>query len=161
MPEGQTFDCKSIHMDAVKAYMKRIGYSKSPMEYLQENKGFLTYKGDVPQVSTACILLFGKRPQNFFPRARVRFIRYYGTEEKVGREMNVIKDVTFEGRILDQIQKTVEYLETQVKEHSYLGEDGLFKTDREYPKFVIQEMTVNHFLCKCLHNTEYVKSFIM
>ena len=134
---------EDIDMDAVKAYMKRIGYGKSPMEYLQENKGFLTYKGDVPQVSTACILLFGKRPQNFFPRARVRFIKYYGTEEKVGREMNVIKDVTFEGRILDQIQKTIEYLETQVKEHSYLGEDGLFKTDREYPKFVIQEMTVN------------------
>ena len=134
---------EDIDMDAVKAYMKRIGYGKSPMEYLQENKGFLTYKGDVPQVSTACILLFGKHPQNFFPRARVRFIKYYGTEEKVGREMNVIKDVTFEGRILDQIQKTIDYLETQVKEHSYLGEDGLFKTDREYPKFVIQEMTVN------------------
>ena len=134
---------EDIDMDAVKAYMKRIGYGKSPMEYLQENKGFLTYKGDVPQVSTACILLFGKRPQNFVPRARVRFIKYYGTEEKVGREMNVIKDVTCEGRILDQIQKTIDYLETQVKEHSYLGEDGLFKTDREYPKFVIQEMTVN------------------
>lgn len=57
--------------------------------------------------------------------------------------MNVIKDVTFDGRILEQIQKTVEYLETQVKEHSYLGEDGIFKTDREYPKFVIQEMVVN------------------
>ena len=134
---------EDIDMDAVTAYIKRIGYGKSPMEYLQENKGFLTYKGDVPQVSTACILLFGKRPQNFFPRARVRFVKYYGTEEKVGREMNVIKDVTFEGRILDQIQKTIDYLETQVKEHSYLGEDGLFKTDREYPKFVIQEMTVN------------------
>ncbi len=134
---------EDIDMDAVKAYMKRIGYGKSPMEYLQENKGFLTYKGDVPQVSTACILLFGKCPQNFFPRARVRFIKYYGMEEKVGREMNVIKDVTFEGRILDQIQKTIDYLETQVKEHSYLGENGLFKTDREYPKFVIQEMTVN------------------
>ena len=134
---------EDIDMEAVKAYMKRIGYGKSPMEYLQENKGFLTYKGDVPQVSTACILLFGKRPQNFFPRARVRFIKYYGTEEKVGREMNVIKDVTFEGRILEQIQKTIDYLETQVKEHSYLGEDGLFKTDREYPKFVIQEMVVN------------------
>ena len=40
-------------------------------------------------------------------------------------------------------QKTIDYIETQVKEHSYLGEDGLFKTDREYPKFVIQEMTVN------------------
>lgn len=136
-----TFD--DIDMDAVKAYMKRIGYGKSAMEYLQENKGFVTYKGDVPQVSAACILLFGKHPQTFFPRARVRFIKYFGTEEKVGREMNVIKDVTFDGRILEQIQKTVEYLETQVKEHSYLGENGIFKTDREYPKFVIQEMVVN------------------
>lgn len=136
-----TFD--DIDMDAVKAYMKRIGYGKSAMEYLQENKGFVTYKGDVPQVSAACILLFGRHPQTFFPRARVRFIKYFGTEEKVGREMNVIKDVTFDGRILEQIQKTVEYLETQVKEHSYLGENGIFKTDREYPKFVIQEMVVN------------------
>ena len=113
------------------------------MEYLQENKGFVTYKGDIPQVSAACILLFGKHPQTFFPRTRVRFIKFFGIEEKVGREMNVIKDVTFEGRILEQIQKTVEYLETQVMEHSYLGEDGVFKTDREYPKFVIQEMVVN------------------
>lgn len=38
-------------------------------------------------------------PQSFFPRARVRFIRYEGTEEKFGAEMNVVKDVTFEGRI--------------------------------------------------------------
>ena len=134
---------EDIDMDSVKAYMKKIGYGKSPMEYLQENKGFLTSKNAVPQVSAACILLFGKRPQNFFPRARVRFIKYEGKEEKVGREMNVIKDVMFEGRILTQIQETISYLETQVKEHSYLGEDGLFKTDREYPKFVIQEMVVN------------------
>lgn len=132
-----------INMDAVKAYMKRIGYGKSAMEYLQENKGFVTYKGDMPQVSAACVLLFGKHPQTFFPRARVRFIKFFGIEEKVGREMNVIKDVTFEGRILEQIQNTVEYLETQVMEHSYLGENGIFKTDREYPKFVIQEMVVN------------------
>jgi ATP-dependent DNA helicase RecG len=132
-----------IDMDAVKAYVKRISYGKSAAEYLTENKGFVTYKDGQPQVSTACILLFGKRPQNFFPRARVRFIRYSGTEEKVGREMNVIKDVTFEGRILDQIDKAIEYLETQVKEHSYLGENGIFRTDREYPKFVIQEMVVN------------------
>lgn len=134
---------EDVDMEAVKAYMQRIVYSKSPMEYLAENKNFVTYKNGIPQVSAACVLLFGKRPHNFFPRARVRFIRYYGTEEKVGSAMNVVKDVTFEGRILDQINKTVEYLETQVKEHSYLGENGLFRTVREYPKFVIQEMVVN------------------
>ena len=132
-----------IDMEAVAAYTHRIGYSKSPVEYLTENKGFLINKDGEQKVSTACILLFGKRPQNFFPRARVRFIKYYGTEEKVGREMNVIKDVTFEGTVLNQIKEAVAYLETQVKEHSYLGEDGLFKTDRAYPKFVIQEMVVN------------------
>jgi ATP-dependent DNA helicase RecG len=64
-------------------------------------------------------------------------------EEKVGREMNVVKDVIFEGTVLDQINQAVNYLETQVKEYSYLGEDGLFVTEREYPKFVIQEMCVN------------------
>ena len=45
--------------------MQRIGYGKTELEFLKENKGFLTYAGDVPQISTACILLFGKRPQNF------------------------------------------------------------------------------------------------
>lgn len=132
-----------IDMEAVRAYTNRIGYGKQPMDYLRENKGFVSEKDGHTQISAACILLFGKRPQDFFPRARVRFIRYYGTEEKVGREMNVIKDVTFEGRILDQIRRAVDYLETQVKEHSYLGESGTFVTDREYPKFVLQEMVVN------------------
>ncbi len=134
---------EDIDMNIVQAYTERIGYGKSPIEFLQENKGFVTYKGDAIQVSTACILLFAKRPQNFFPRARVRFIKYFGTEEKVGREMNVIKDVTFEGRLLEQIQKTIDYLETQIKEHSYLGENGTFVSERDYPKFVIQEMVVN------------------
>lgn len=132
-----------IDMNCVQDYMKVIGYTKSPLEYLKENNNFITYKGGKEQVSTACILLFGKKPQLFFPRARVRFIRYMGTEEKVGREMNVIKDVTFEGRILDQIKNTNDYLETQVKEHTYLGEKGIFVTDREYSSFVLQEMTVN------------------
>lgn len=34
-------------------------------------------------ISTAAILLFGKYPQTYYPRARVRFIRYEGTEEKL------------------------------------------------------------------------------
>lgn len=134
---------EDIDLESVQDYMKVIGYTKSPMEYLTENNNFVTYKDGKPQVSTACILLFGKKPQLFFPRARVRFIRYMGTEEKVGREMNVIKDVTFEGRIIEQVRKTIDYLESQVKEHTYLGEKGIFVTDREYSPFVLQEMTVN------------------
>lgn len=82
-------------------------------------------------------------PQSFFPRARVRFIRYEGTEEKFGAEMNVIKDVTFEGRILEQIQKAVDYIQTQIKERTYLTSGGVFTTEQEYPEFVRTELIVN------------------
>lgn len=95
------------------------------------------------QISSAAILLFGKNPQLYFPRAHVRFIRYEGTEERVGTQMNVIKDVIFEGNILKMITDAVAYPDTQIKEKTYLGEDGLFVTEEEYPKFVRQEIIVN------------------
>ena len=143
-----------IDMAAVERYKELIGYTKSVKQYLQENNGFLTTnaKGD-EQVSVACILLFGKYPQKFFPRGRTRFIRYKGTEERVGAEMNVIKDVTFEGTILDQVKATIAYLETQVEEHTFLGQHGQFVTHRDYPKFVIQEMIVN----ACCHRAYNIK----
>ena len=149
---GATAD--DIDMAAVERYTELIGYTKSPKQYLQENNGFLTTntKGE-EQVSVACILLFGKYPQKFFPRGRTRFIRYKGTEERVGAEMNVIKDVTFEGTILDQVKATIAYLETQVEEHTFLGQHGQFVTNRDYPKFVIQEMVVN----ACCHRAYNIK----
>ncbi len=133
-----------INMDAVAEYTRLVGYSKTPLEYLRENNGFVTTnKQGEEDVSTACILLFGKNPQKFFPRARTRFIRYEGVDEMVGAEMNVIKDVTFEGTILNQVRKTIEFIETQVREHTFLGQHAQFVTRRDYPEFVIQEMTVN------------------
>ena len=143
-----------IDMDAVADYAKLVGYGKSPLQYLQENNGFVrTNKKGEEEVSTACILLFGKYPQKFFPRARTRFIRYEGVDEKVGAEMNVIKDVTFEGTILNQIKKTIEFIETQVREHTFLGQHAQFVTKRDYPEFVIQEMTVN----ACCHRAYNIK----
>ena len=145
---------EDVDLDAVAEYAKMVGYGKSPLEYLRENNIFVTTNskgGD--DVSVACILLFGKYPQKFFPRGRTRFIRYEGVDEKVGAEMNVIKDVTFEGTILNQIRKTIEYLETQVREHTFLGQHGQFVTRRDYPEFVIQEMTVN----SCCHRAYNIK----
>ena len=149
---GATVD--DIDMAAVERYTELIGYTKSANQYLHENNGFITTnaKGE-EQVSVACILLFGKYPQKFFPRGRTRFIRYKGTEERVGTEMNVIKDVTFEGTILDQVKATIAYLETQVEEHTFLGQHGQFVTHRDYPKFVIQEMVVN----ACCHRAYNIK----
>lgn len=50
-------------------FIKKIGYSKTPIEYLKQKNGVL-------QVSMAAVLLYGTEPQKFFRRARIRFIRY-------------------------------------------------------------------------------------
>ena len=91
----------------------------------------------------AAILLFGKNPQKYFPRAWVRFIRYDVVTAEVGTKMNVIKDVTFAGRIIEQIEKAVEYIKVQMKEKTYLGHDGIFITEEEYSEFVRTEIVVN------------------
>ena len=149
---GATID--DIDLDAVAEYASMSGYGKSSLEYLKENNNYVTINNNsADNISAACILLFGKNPQKFFPRARTRFIRYDGIDEQVGADMNVIKDITFEGTILNQIKKTIDYLETQVAEHTFLGQHGQFVTMRDYPKFVIQEMTVN----ACCHRAYNIK----
>ena len=57
--------------------------------------------------------------------------------------MNVIKDVIFEGRILEQVEKAVEFIKIQMKEKTYLGNDGIFVTEEEYSEFVRTEIVVN------------------
>ena len=132
-----------LDLDFVREYCKRIGYAKSPEEYVRENKKFVTMKDGKEQVSVAAILLFGKNPQLFFPRAYIRFIRYDGTEALVGKDMNVIKDKIFEGRILEQVEQAVEFIKIQMKEKTYLGHDGIFVTDEEYNEFIRTEIVVN------------------
>ncbi len=134
---------EDLDLDFVKEYIRRIGYGKTTEDYLRGNKNFVTIQSGKEQVSTAAILLFGKNPQQFFPRAFIRFIRYDGIEAQVGKDMNVVKDVIFEGRILDQVQKAVDYIKTQMKEKTYLGQDGVFVTEEEYSEFVRTEIVVN------------------
>ncbi len=55
----------------------------------------------------------------------------------------MVKDVLFEGNILKMIVDSIAYLGTQIKEKTYLGKDGLFVSEEEYPKFVRQEIIVN------------------
>lgn len=138
---GSSLD--DIDMDVVAEYCKHIGYSKSPEEYMKQNKKYIVEINGRQEMSGAAILLFAKNPQLFFERARVRFIRYEGTEAKVGAAMNVVKDKIFEGRILDLVEKTIEFVRGQIKEHTYLGPDAKFVTEPEYPEFVWKEIIVN------------------
>ena len=87
-----------IDMDFAAQYVKKIGYGKGPLEYLRGNKDYIVTRNGHDEISGAAILLFGKYPQRFFQRPRDRYIRYNGTQEKIGPEMNVIKDVDIEAK---------------------------------------------------------------
>ena len=134
---------EDIDMDFVASYCKKIRYAKSPEEYIRQNQSYIITKSGRQEMSGAAILLFGKDPQQYFQRARIRFIRYDGTEAKVGAEMNVIKDKIFTGRILDMVEKTLSFIRDQIKEHTYLGKEGKFVTTPEFPEFVWKEIIIN------------------
>ena len=140
LPESSFEDVDKPYLNK---YLEMIKCSKEPREYLLQNKNYAKIKDGKVRLSVAAILLFGKNPQQFFPRARVRFIRYEGIEEKFGAEMNVVKDVVFEGRILEQIRQAVAYIQTQIKERTYLTKGGIFTTEQEYHEFVRTELIVN------------------
>lgn len=87
------------------------------------------YRGkEYEALSGAAVLLFGKNPQRFFQRAQVRVIRFDGTEAKVGTEMNVVKDEIFTGPILKLTNDVLAFVRTQIKEHTYLGQDCLHRS---------------------------------
>lgn len=138
---GATID--DIDLDYVAQHCKKIGYAKDAETYLRTNKGYITTVNGVDKVSGAAILLFGKDPQKFFQRARIRIVRYLGDEERFGRKMNVVKDVSFEGRILEMTQKAIAFVDTQIKEYTFLGEDARFVTIPQYPPFCWTELIVN------------------
>lgn len=134
---------EDIDLDFVAEYCKKIGYKKSAEEYIRQNKDFIINHNGREELSGAAVLLFAKNPQRFFQRARVRFIRYDGIEAKVGTEMNVIKDKVFEGRILDIVRDSLDFVRSQIKERTRLGSDGRFQTTPEYPEFAWKEIIIN------------------
>ncbi len=124
---------EDLDMALVGDYVKVIGYGKGAETYLREN-GYVVKKEDYrgreyEALTGAAVLLFGKNPQRFFQRAQVRVIRYDGTEAKVGTEMNVVKDEIFTGPLLKLTNDVLAFVKTQIKEHTYLGPDGRFRTD--------------------------------
>ncbi|MBR0343110.1 MAG: putative DNA binding domain-containing protein [Oscillospiraceae bacterium] len=135
---------RDIDLEYVGKYIEKIGYAKGDAEYyLRHNYDFVTAVDGEDKISTAAILLFGNNPQRFFPRARLRFVKYDGRKAEVGDRMNVIKDQKFKGRILDQVQNMLAFVKTQIREYTKLGEGAVFQTIPEYPEFCWTELIVN------------------
>lgn len=95
------------------------------------------------QLTNAGVLLFGNNPTKFLPQARLRVIKYSGMYQKVGADINIIKEKTFDGAIPIIIREAREFIKTQLREFQYLDQDGKFKIMPEYPEFAWFEGIVN------------------
>jgi len=131
-----------IDEDMVELYKKKLGTNISTEQILKA-RGFLREKQGNLHLTKAGMLLFGKNPSIYLPSARVRVLKFEGTNFQVGTEMNIIKDKTFDSCLYKTIEQAREFINTQLREFTHLTQSGIFETVPEYPEFAWYEGLVN------------------
>ncbi len=131
-----------IDEEVMEVYKNKIDTDLSNEEVLKA-RGFLREKNGKYHLTKAGMLLFGKNPSVYLPSARVRVLKFEGTEFQVGTEMNIIKDRTFDKCLFKVLEQSREFINSQLREFTHLNEDGVFETVAEYPEFAWYEGLVN------------------
>lgn len=131
-----------IDTEVMETYKNRIDTDLSNEEVLKA-RGFLREKDGEYHLTKAGMLLFGKNPSIYLPSARVRVLKFEGTEFKVGTEMNIIKDRTFDKCLFKILEQARDFINSQLREFTHLSPDGVFETVPEYPEFAWYEGLVN------------------
>jgi len=123
-------------------YKRKIGTDLSN-ELVLKARGFLREKNGELHLTKAGMLLFGKNPSIYLPSARVRVLKFEGTNFQVGTEMNIVKDRTFDSCLYKTIEQARDFINSQLREFTHLNQDGVFETVPEYPEFAWYEGLVN------------------
>lgn len=131
-----------IDEEVMEVYKNKIETDLSNEEVLKA-RGFLREKNGKYHLTKAGMLLFGKNPSIYLPSARVRVLKFEGTEFQVGTEMNIIKDRTFDKCLFKTLEQAREFINSQLREFTHLNENGVFETVAEYPEFAWYEGLVN------------------
>ncbi|MBR0351514.1 MAG: putative DNA binding domain-containing protein [Clostridia bacterium] len=129
----------NIDLDMVNIYKKAIGADEKDSIELLRARNFLVKKDGEEHLTNSGVLLFAEDPSIFFPTARVRVIKFDGTEMHTGAELNIVKDKTFALPLYKVIKETQKFVDTQLREFNHLGNNGEFVTVPEYPKFAWEE----------------------
>lgn len=129
----------NIDMEMVDIYKKAISAEDKDSLDVLRARNFLIKKEEEEYLTNSGILLFAKDPSIFFPTARVRVIKFDGTEMHTGAELNIVKDKTFALPLYKVIKETQKFVDTQLREFNHLGNNGEFITVPEYPKFAWEE----------------------
>lgn len=103
-------------------------------------RNLLTRRGEL---TAAAVLLFGEAPQQEFPDALVRVLRYRGSERGTGSRQQLVEDVRVEGpipRILEEASSEIERVQPA---RTALGAAGRFRRESLIPTGAWLEGLVN------------------
>ncbi|MEV4167510.1 ATP-binding protein [Nonomuraea dietziae] len=122
-------------------YMQRTG-TKNTVRKLFQARSLLT-RSD--QLTNAAYLLFGKHPQDLFPQAYIRVIRFLTLQRGTGSSLGIEEgsDYRIEGAIPWAIQQASKTIETLVPQRRSLVETGTFEGRPIVPRDVWLEGLVN------------------
>jgi ATP-dependent DNA helicase RecG len=93
-------------------------------------------------LTLAALLLFGKDPGRWHPRCGIDFVKYEGSERRMGAELNIIKRERLEAPLTLLIEKAYETIKPHLRERQRLV-DLFFEERLEYPTYAWQEAIVN------------------
>lgn len=130
--------------DLLKQYKSNIGANDLDKIQILRARGFLKRKDNREYLTNAAVLLFAQNIMQFYSNCRIRFFRYEGNSMQVGTSINIIKDISIDEPILRLVDKTKEYITSQLREFTVLDKkSGKFSMVPEYPEFAWFEGIVN------------------
>ena len=130
-----------LDLDLVAELAERQGMQGTPEEILSHYH-LAEGRNGKTVFTLAALLLFGKDPGRWHPRCGIDFVKYEGTERRVGAELNIVKRERIEAPLVLLIEKAYEVIRPHVRERQRLV-DLFFEERWEYPTFAWQEAIVN------------------
>lgn len=128
------FDENDFRESVLNFYKKKINFEGDYRDLLV-NRNLATRESGEYIYKNAAILLFAENPEKYIPSASLRYIRYDGSKQSTGVNLNVIKDERFEGPIPRIIELSKRFLQNVFRDYYYLDlETGKFVKIPEYPE---------------------------
>jgi len=148
------FDTRLIErfIEGVKRVHEPLQFHRDVEVLAQRRLGILKNEVFIP--NSACALAFARDPVQYFPGCQVKFLRIDGEFEQSGDKYNVIKTVPIEGPVPLLLEQTAEVVNSQLRDFSRLGNDGIFYSAPEYPYAAWYEALVN----ACVHRSYGLKN---
>lgn len=132
-------DFSDLDIELLEEYKRHLN-STSALDEILYARNLMNKSG---QITNAGILLFGKNPSRYFPNARIKVLKYDGTTQKTGSQINIIKEFQLEGALPKLITQARQVVASQLREFQTLDDNGNFVKMDEYPEFAWFEGIVN------------------